>query len=373
MGDQLLVAVVSILPERTHWIRGVEILCNDLTMWGGDEFEVEHAEFRSLAALSEALTKHFAAESRQFAIVISDLLLDEGEFKEDAKESIDPHLHCPLVTIAISPDRRPVADIDFVVSNSANRDELAEALSLLADRLRYLVAPIKGDYQNPFDIRPIDDEYELAKYYRLRHKVYRTMGYLNVKKASVSSKLEIDGCDANAIHLGAFEKCGGFQRLVGTARILLAQSDETHWADWTRSLLKSDRTLRVIVRNESIPLGLPVFQSQALNDELQESLERELLCAELSRVIVEHPYRGAGLSRRLVKTAIKEAEKARVDRLYLECLRLHEPVYRKYGFRTIPGKYGQVIGVSKSMIAMRLDLPSSKEAISDQSVSSSPR
>lgn len=355
---QLLIAVcLKAGPKSEQFLRDLESICNDPeTLIPGSYESVRVENYAKLEQLAAALDNHFQDPAGKYAVVVSDKLARSGQFANRAKELIDPHFHNPLVTLAVTSTAKHVPDIDRVVAPSADRDDLADALGLLSQRLQYIGPPCKHQFEHPFRVRPIPDEFELWRYYRLRQRVYRIMGYVSEEKERVRAQLEIDGCDVNAIHLGAFELCEGHHNLVGTARILLSNGRETRWAEWTRHLLKFEKRLRAIVEKENLPLGLPVFQSQQLNSHLQESMEKELLCAELSRVIVTSNYRGAGLSRMLVQNAIDVAAQNGVDRLYLECLRLHEPMYAKYGFESISGTGAEVIGVGRSMAAMMLSL-----------------
>lgn len=292
--------------------------------------------------------------SAPFTLIVSDQLVRDGEFDHQAKELIDPYYRKPLVTLAVTETGERISDIDHAVKPTARRAEIAGILGLLTRRLAYMAPPVKREFPNLFQVRLIENEYELHEYYRLRYDVYRVMGYIGKSKERVKSQHEIDGCDFNAVHFGAFEECDGFQRLVGTARLLLTEAKESKWAAWTRNLLRTDRPLRTMVKNETLSLGLPVFQSQQLNDHLQEAFQQELLCAELSRVIVKNEFRGAGIARRLAEASIRYARDYGVKRLYLECLRLHESFYTKFGFSMLSSKGAQVIGINKSMIAMMM-------------------
>lgn len=356
-GRLLLAVAIRDERVRPRLVEAIDSLRQSrktLDQWGFEESEF--ADFSTLKSLADGLRGAFADTPDLYAVVVSDMLADQGKLDPTAKGLLEPFGQKPVVTMAVTSDGRRVPDIDRVIKPSADGVELADAFGLIAARLLYIGPTTEHSFRNRFHVRRIDDEYELAKYYKLRHRVYSVMGYMSERKEAVASGLEIDGCDCRAIHLGAFEQCEGYQELAGTARLLLANAGETHWAAWTRRLLRADRPLAVLVRNEALQLRLPVFQSQHLNDELQDALMHNLLCAELSRVIVAPEYRGAGLARTLVEAAISEARNAGVHRLYLECLRLHETLYSKFGFQTMPGTGEQVIGVNKSMIAMVKEL-----------------
>jgi predicted GNAT family N-acyltransferase len=229
----------------------------------------------------------------------------------------------------------------------------------VASRLVYLMRPAPRSFPNPIRVRRINDELELVEYYRLRHRVYEMMGYISNQKECVPSRMEIDGCDPTSLHLGAYEQLNGYCALAGTARVVFMNGDDSlstvNGFRWTNHLLENDPRLKVLVQREQLPNGLPVFQSQNLNEHLHEAIRDRLHCAELSRVIVHPDYRGAQLSTKLVEHAISEAQQNKVDRLYLECLDVHESLYAKHGFQTIPNTRGLVVGVGRNMIAMVRD------------------
>lgn len=357
MGQLLIAVCLKTGPQSERFLRDINSIINDPDISISKSFDQVHVEnFAKLEQLAAAVDAHFQDPDGKYAVVISDKLVRAGQFTSKAKELIDPHFHNPLVTMAVTSNKGHVTDIDQILPIDSDFDAIADGLELLSQRLQYIGPPEKREFNHQFRIRPIPDEFSLWRYYRLRQRVYRVMGYISDAKERIQAKMEIDGCDVNAIHLGAFELCDGHHELVGTARVLLSNGLETRWSEWTRQLLDSDKRLKAIVDKETLQLGLPVFQSQSLNSHLQESMEKELLCAELSRVIVTNRYRGAGLSRMLIENAIDVASQNGVDRLYLECLKLHEPMYAKYGFETILGSGAQVIGVGRSMVAMMRSL-----------------
>jgi len=312
-----------------------------------------HADVEAAAG---AIAEFYAASPSACAILISDSLVDQGKPAEVVFDLADRFLCKPFGTVAVSDRGARVAEIDRMLRPSATPQQVGETLELVAARLRYTSPPARGNRKIDFQIRRIRDEFELKKCYCLRHRIYSVMGYMEERKEAVPSRMEIDACDESAMHFGAFDRNQGYDNLAGTFRIVLANQPITLFSGWTQTLLGTDRQLRSLVRSESYPLRLPVFQSQQLDDQLQESIQQQLQCAELSRVIVAEEYRGLGLSTALVERAKLEARSQQVHRFYLECLRQHESLYAKLGFQTIPGKTGRVLGVNRTMVAMELRL-----------------
>jgi len=62
------------------------------------------------------------------------------------------------------------------------------------------------------------------------------------------------------------------------------------------------------------------------------------------------------LSQRLCELAVSTAKSAGVHKLFLECLPIHQDVYRKVGFETFEELHGKVYGIDKTMTVMHLPL-----------------
>lgn len=77
-------------------------------------------------------------------------------------------------------------------------------------------------------------------------------------------------------------------------------------------------------------------------------------CGELSRVIVDRGYRGNGISGLLIEEAKERAVRRGLQHVFLECLKIHEQLFEKHGFKCIDGIQGPVIDVERTMIAMML-------------------
>ena len=308
---------------------------------------------------------HFKATAINPAVFISDELAETtGRFPDErafpknwAKEAIlDPFENRLLGTLAIMDRFRRVPDIDRVLWQNFDAEALLNALGLVADKLAYITPPDRtsaGLQTGPVIVRPIKDKTELRNYFLLRHRVYRIMGYLKPWADSALSEMEINSCDTHALHVGAFVREGAGEKLIGTARVVSQDPLDDRYERWTRSLAASDPVLNTHIDTYD-PLRLPVFESMHLNEKIIESLTMAQNCGELSRVIVTEDYRGQGISELLIWFAVLQAAHKGVGQLLLECLPLHERLYRKFGFARMQGVTGQVIGVDKTMIAMEL-------------------
>jgi predicted GNAT family N-acyltransferase len=306
---------------------------------------------------AEAAIQQFYAAGPSSVILISDSLVDEDRPAEVTLALIDQFASKPCGLIGITESGNRVAEIDRVIASGGSAASLRQAIEMVAARLHYISPPSPIERKLKCTVRRIAGEFELKKYFQLRHQIYSIMGYLDERKERAPSQMDIDASDATALHYGAFHRNKGYDTLVGTFRIVLTDQSSSAFSDWTRGLLDSDPQLRSLVHDESsiFTLRLPIFHSQQLDEQLQRSIQGNLLCAELSRVIVAHDFRGLGLSRLLVEQAKQEALQQRVHTFYLECLRIHEPMYGKHGFKTIQGKRGRVQGVNRTMIPMELE------------------
>ena len=310
----------------------------------------------------EGLKRFFALPGDRAALLLFDRLDESGSSWDSmqprprelwVKELLNEFRGRLFGTIAILERVERVPLIDRVIRQRFEAAELLEALRLSAERLMYLLPVPRRPLPRPVVVRRIDDETELSAYFRLRHAVYRVMGYLDAKVEFAASRMELNSSDSGALHVGAFEQGkGGRQTLVGTARVVGVEDLDERSVGWTESLARYDPVLRSKLR-EALPLKLPIIHSMKMKESYKQMLTEER-CAELSRVIVRDAYRGTGLSTVLTKFAIFAAAERGVDRLFLECLPVHVGMYAKLGFEAIEGVQGEVIDVNKTMVAMQM-------------------
>jgi predicted GNAT family N-acyltransferase len=269
-------------------------------------------------------------------------------------------------TIAIMQNPRRVRNIDRVIGRTANSEQVLDTLKLVADKLVYTTKPTKRTLPAQPEVRLIRKQHELLDYFKLRHRIYKIMGYLEEEIENAASQMEINWCDKIALHIGAYEETGEqHESLVGTARVVVGTTADARkrpgllasYDQWVTTLASQDPVLQQALIKGVLPLQLPIFQSQKLFNIFLEVLKRDEVCGELSRVIVREDYRGTGLSSRLVEFALAEAAKVGVNRMFLECLDIHESMYERLGFKRIPGTSGTVISVNQTMVAMELSRP----------------
>ncbi|MBC8873407.1 MAG: GNAT family N-acetyltransferase [Planctomycetes bacterium] len=318
------------------------------------------------------LQRHFHSVETGAAIVLSDLFEEtigtrsrsKPEPSSWAKDMRDSFQHNPFAMIAITRHRR-IPDIDRTIRTRCAAPGLLETVKLATEKTAYLTQPKRQQLLNPVLIREIRaNETEMRAYFRLRHRVYKVMGYLEEEVERATSRMEIDWCDTTALHIGAFELVGAQKKLIGCARVMSTGSLEGACSPNVTALANTDATLSRKMETDPMIMRLPIFQSMRspyVNDLFVETITADKKCGELSRVIVVDKYRGYGLANLLVKFAILRANGRDVERLLLECLQVHERLYNKFGFKKIEGEGGRVIGVEQSMIAMDLHPVATKD------------
>jgi predicted GNAT family N-acyltransferase len=261
-------------------------------------------------------------------------------------------------TVAIVRQVRRVTDIDRTISPDCTGRNLEIVLGLVIDRLRYLAPPGRQlpVNCNPIVVRPLraDNETEWRNYFLLRHRVYTIMGYLTQEVECSPSRLEVNEADVHAIHIGAFHRDGVQERLVGTARVVTNSEADRALQETFEAITGQDQIARQSLDTPYF-LGLPIFHThEAMNPIMQEVFTTNQSCGELSRVIVSPEYRGSGISQKLIREALRRSVAKGAQRVFLECLPVHERVYEKHGFRRIEGVAGPVVDVGRTMIAMEI-------------------
>jgi GNAT superfamily N-acetyltransferase len=316
------------------------------------------------------LERHFLEDSSGAVILLSDLLKQAadpigGALTRICQATFGKHA---LGTIAIMQLPERITDIDRTVSCDATSDDVTHALVLVIGRLKYIAPPQHGWSVNPrgITIRPLkgDNETEFRDYFRLRHRVYTEMGYLDQLTENCRSKLEMNEADVHSIHLGAFYREGARETLVGSARVVTNRGANWALQRMFESIAGDDPVARQRL-SEAYPLGLPIFQTHRdMTSIMIQIFMANQNCGELSRVIVDRHFRGNGISRGLVSEALDRAASQGIRRIFLECLGIHEKLYEEHGFRRIPGMEGTVPDINRTMIAMELQPEFIKDTVS---------
>lgn len=312
------------------------------------------------AKVLDWLQRYYSGATSRPLILISNLLkrpVDpiDGFLTRECQKRFAEHA---LGTIAILQSRERLTDIDRTIVPDVTRDDLAYAMVMLLGRLEYLRAPVPRQVVDPQSIviRPLrkDNEAEFRGYFQLRHRVYSQMGYLDDFTERSLSKLEMNEADVHSIHLAAYSRSGSRELLVGCARVVTNSEADPVLADLFKIIADRDPVSKQRL-GDAYPLGIPIFHTfREMNPIMGEIFGKGQKCGELSRVIVDRAFRGSGISNRLISEALERAVGRGVARIFLECLKIHEPLYEKYGFRRMSGFEASVIDVKRTMIAMEL-------------------
>lgn len=314
--------------------------------------------------LAVRLASHLAESSENAAILLSDLLVEDAQHRlpgHDVRTSLARELFAEFdgrlfASIAVMDPPDKVLDIDRTLASTCSFEDLSRVVDRCADKLELLAKPAKRTLPCEVLARRIANQTELAKYFELRHRVYVSMSYLDPVVEEAPTGMEIDWFDTRSIHLGCFE-CSCSETPIGTARLITTEPLDREHRRWAGALARMDPVLVRRVDGGAIAALLPVFQSQpALIKYLRATHGKELLFGEVSRVVVDPLYRGAGLSRLLTDRVISLARDKGVAELFLECLPQHANLYGKLGFKLMKDMCGKVYGVDRTMIVMNLSL-----------------
>jgi len=209
-------------------------------------------------------------------------------------------------------------------------------------------------------IRPLKSEADFQQYFELRYKTWKALGYLSSEKDCAASKLEVDYSDKYSLALGAFSRNDPDQ-LVGSIRLIMetiVRSDQ--WETIQKVVLdaKDHNLKKAMERPTYLFLPFDVLTSfEAFPPLYREWVEKRLMKAEVSRVIVDQQWQGRGIGVCLIDSAISMAYQEGLDLLFLACQEEHESFYASCGFKFIPNMTCESFaGVEAPAIGMSLRL-----------------
>ncbi|HEX5106724.1 MAG TPA: hypothetical protein VFV87_23045, partial [Pirellulaceae bacterium] len=307
---KLIFCAVNEGVGRYFWKQLVELVSS-----GQFEQEIPRYKFDLVRCATEEealarLRQYAAAADKPALILLSDGLVEaagpistiDSWLPTSWAKEVGDVLGARGIKIAITDESRQVTDIDRTLVHKAKPAIILEALKLAAEKLTYMARPEKRAASPAIEVRLIRRQHELLDYFRLRHRIYRLMGYLRADIESAPSQMEMDWCDSIALHIAAYERLrGGREILAGTARVVVASSatPQKHgdllamYKHWVENLAGGDPVLGQAIE-QTLELELPIFHSQNLARVLKQAVEKEEVYGELSRVIVAEDYRGGG-------------------------------------------------------------------------------
>lgn len=181
------------------------------------------------------------------------------------------------------------------------------------------------------EIRALETVAELIESYRLRHDVYRSLGYLHRFN---KSKLEIDEYDSLSIPFGAFDPVSG--ALIGTLRLITTEAQPDYECSLRR--IVADLADEELTRQAlgPWPHPLPSILSEEIDRQVEAFNTERFVVHELSRTIVRPGHRGMGVSRGLVELGLAYASRRGPAVVIGGCLPTHLPMYAKFGCQPLP-------------------------------------
>ena len=271
-----------------------------------------------------------------------------------------------------------ITDIDAVLKNDDLTPESLKRKFLEVGTRLWLKSPVGAlsslANQDAVHVRCVQSEAELKECFRLRHRVYDALGYLEEAVSHSASAIDIDSFDTKAIHFAAVDYRS--HEFVGTARLVTTVSRHMGqtvigdpWqvlrehADWTKAIArqalvkKEDRVFHEKI-NQSTELPFPILFNSGFGTKYGTFMNQypPALGGEVSRVIVSPLHRGWGISALLMRAVISAAFHLKKTFLLLECVPAHAKMYENYGFRLIEGHHCRAQEQDQVAVGMLLNL-----------------
>jgi GNAT superfamily N-acetyltransferase len=283
---------------------------------------------------------------------------------------------CGLIAVLNDQPHR-ISDIDAVLNaNEVAPESLKRKLLQVAIRLwlKSPVSPLSNQaHQDAIRVHSVRSESELKECFKLRHRVYDALGYLEAPVSRAASRIDMDSFDTKAIHFAAVDH--RTHEFVGTARLVttvpqhIGRSiigdpwrvirDQAAWAKAiaTHALLEEDRVFREKI-NQPVDLPFPILLNSGFGTKYNAFMDRlpPALGGEVSRVVVSPLHRGLGISALLMRAVISVAFHMKKEFLLLECVPAHASMYEKYGFRLIEGHHFRSQDLDQLAVGMSLSL-----------------
>jgi predicted GNAT family N-acyltransferase len=283
---------------------------------------------------------------------------------------------CGLVALLNDQPHR-ITDIDAVLKlDEVTPDSLKRKLLQVATRL-WLKSPVGAlsslAHQEAIRVHRVRSAAEMKECFRLRHRVYDALGYLEEPISRSASAIDIDSFDTKAIHFAAVDHRS--HKFVGTARLVTTVPQRIGqtimgdpWrviqdhAEWVKTiareaLLKEDRIFHEKI-HQSTELPFPILFNSDFGTKYRAFMEQHPPASggEISRVVVSPLHRGLGVSALLMRAVISAAFHLKKKFLLLECVPAHAKMYAKYGFQLIEGHHCRAQEQDQVAVGMLLSL-----------------
>ncbi len=145
-------------------------------------------------------------------------------------------------SIALVPEAQRVPEIDHTLRWDFAPADLLNAVKLGCEKLSYIAQPPREPIRTPFVIEDISTEREMLDYARLRHRIYRVMGYMEEQLWDAPLRAELEWSDTTAMHVGAFmtlpnrrrQLVGGRESSLPAGFAAIARPLPSELPNWTR-------------------------------------------------------------------------------------------------------------------------------------------
>jgi predicted GNAT family N-acyltransferase len=207
-------------------------------------------------------------------------------------------------------------------------------------------------------LREIESDDDLSQYFSLRYRVWKEMGYLLEENDCPVSRWEISYSDHTAFPIGMFSS---EEKLLACARLVRVYGHENRILLPKISALidgKNDCCLRRNFDTPPFPHPFDLLEAfSGFGRYYRECVRHNIDKAEVSRVIVKPGFRRKFYGEVIVDSLVTLARKRNIAALFLACVERHEHIYRRCGFRKIPGLNCESFpGVGVKAIAMERHL-----------------
>ncbi|MBI9077559.1 MAG: GNAT family N-acetyltransferase [Desulfatibacillum sp.] len=222
-----------------------------------------------------------------------------------------------------------------------NTDIILSSFDRLLEAIFSKQVHARQDIRSVVIARIIDNYEDFLASCRLSYGVYDHLRYLNQHNRL---RIDLDKFSPYSIPFGVFEKQESGEVLVGTTRLIFREKQEP-FATFIDTFLKKenppldDHTGMTLADYVHHPLHAfsPMAESVDLGAMLKDWDAQGVKYAESSRNVVHPDYRGYGVSRLVMASALTHAFHSGLDLLIGQSDVNHVPMYQKYGVMPIPG------------------------------------
>lgn len=206
------------------------------------------------------------------------------------------------------------------------------------NKLREIIIQEHFRDRGEISMQKITEHDDLEHYFRLRFRIWNKSGFIPEARRATESAMEIEYSDRFATPFGAYEKGGA---LTGCARLVNSFGRRQPYYETAIQAVIETTGDRILIRSFNQPEspwnqpfdilehfpGFRAYYRRFVTDEYR--------VGEVSRVIVDEPYRGNHIADLLVHEIISHARSQQITHLLLACRLDLIPMYEACGFATV--------------------------------------